>query len=317
MPDAQPAQRPIASIADVCDVALVRGAAEADEAAPSLLVEIPHGATRAVHFATLRARLRGPFPDDLDAFFFVNTDVGAPEVAVRLAERIVAAAPHATALVVRCLIPRTFIDCNRVIDAATRPAASAAGSMTPGVASYVHDAADFGVLFERYSAYRDVATRAHELVCGTGGTAVQMHSYAPRSIDVPVDEKIVERLRAAYEPGVVGTWPLRAEVDLISRTPDGTRVADGALVARIQASLDRAGIRHAESEAYALHPSTLGAVFAARWPRRTICIEMRRDLLVREFTPFQEMEIDPAKADRMAAAFAEALLPSLANVPAG
>jgi hypothetical protein len=34
---------------------------------------------------------------------------------------------------------------------------------------------------------------------------------------------------------------------------------------------------------------------------------MRRDLLVREFTPFAEMEIDPAKADRLAAVLANAL----------
>jgi hypothetical protein len=34
---------------------------------------------------------------------------------------------------------------------------------------------------------------------------------------------------------------------------------------------------------------------------------MRRDLLARVFTPFDEMDIDPAKADRMAAVLAGCL----------
>ena len=307
MPDAQPAQRPIASIADVCDVALVRGAAEADEAAPSLLVEIPHGATRAVHFATLRARLRGPFPDDLDAFFFVNTDVGAPEVASATAQRFVGAHPGRSALVIRCLIPRTFIDCNRVIDAATRPAASAAGQMTPGVAEYVRDAADFRLLFERYSAYRALVTRAFDTVCGAGGFGLMTHTYAPRSIDVPVDERIVERLRAEYRPEASGNWPLRAEVDLITNAPDGELLASEPLAARARAAFEREGFVVAQNGAYSLHPSSMGNVHAKRWPGRTLCLEIRRDLLVRAFTPFAEMDVDPAKAGRVASVLAEAV----------
>ena len=134
-----------------------------------------------------------------------------------------------------------------------------------------------------------------------------LHSYAPRSIDVPVDERIVERLRTEYRAENLAKWPLRAEVDLITRDPSGRRLADDALVAAVEAALDRAGIRHAEGEAYGLHPTSLAGLHAARHPGRTLCVEMRRDLLAAEFTPFAEMRIVPAKAERFARAFAEAV----------
>jgi predicted N-formylglutamate amidohydrolase len=296
-----------ASIPAVCDVALVRGAAAAPGARPDLLLEVPHGATRAAHFDALRAELTGDFPAGLRDFFFVNTDVGAPEVAQALAARVVRYEPQRSVLVIRCLVPRTFIDTNRVIDAATRPADSQAGGMTPGVVSYVKEPADFALLFARYAAYRDVVSRAFDDVCGHGGTAVMVHSYAPRNVDVPVDERIVERLREAYEPDVVGTWTLRAEVDLITQAPDGERPCDEALVGRVRDAFTRDGLRVAENEAYSLHPSSMAHVYATRHPGRTLCVEMRRDLLAREFTPFAEMDIEPAKAGRMAAALASAL----------
>jgi hypothetical protein len=131
-----------------------------------------------------------------------------------------------------------------------------------------------------------------------------VHTYAPRSVDVPVDERIVERLREAYLPENVGRWPLRPEVDLITRDPEGRRLAADALVEAVAAAFRAAGLAVAEAASYALHPATLAASFAARFPGRTLCLEVRRDLLVGAFTPFEEMAIDPAKADRVAAALA-------------
>ena len=298
----------IRAVEDVCEVARVLGHDARPDAPPDLLVEVPHGATRAAHFDALLAVLRGPFPEGLRDFFFVNTDVGAPETALALAERVVRADPRRSALVVRSLVPRTFVDCNRVIDAGAAPSTSAAGEMTPGLLSYVRDPADRRLLLARYAAYQDVAARAYEEVCGGGGTAVMLHSYAPRSVDVPVDDRIVERLRAAYEPGVLETWPLRAEVDLITRTQGGERLAADALVEAVKASFRASGIEPAESAAYTLHPSTTGFVHAARWPGRTLCVEMRRDLLVPSFTPFAEMDADSARVDRMAAPLALGLV---------
>jgi predicted N-formylglutamate amidohydrolase len=291
----------------VLEAVTLRGDGAKPGAVPDLLLEVPHGATRAADFAALRDELRGPFPEGLQDFFFVNTDVGAPEVALRTAERHVAARPDRTAMVIRCLIPRTFIDCNRVIDADTRPAASAAGQMTPGVANYIRDPLDFALLVDRYSRYREFVERAFANVCGAGGAALMVHSYAPKNIDVPVDEKIVERLREAYTPAVYPKWTLRAEIDLITNAPDGALLADERLVRGVTEGFVREGFQVARNGAYSLHPSSMGNALAARHPRSTLCIEMRRDLLAREFTPFAEMAIDPAKADRMARVLSAAL----------
>ncbi len=295
------------SIEGVLDVTILRGATADDARAPDLLIEVPHGATKTRHFDALRAQLAGPFPGDLVDFFHVNTDVGAPEAALALARHVVQHAPHRSVMVMRCLIPRTFIDCNRVIDGPPVPQTSTAAGMTPGVVKYVTSPADLALLYARYSAYRAAVSAAFDTVCGAGGTGVMLHSYAPRSVDVPVDEQIVQRLRAAYQPDVVETWPLRAEVDLITKTPDGAVLADPALVEIVRATCSDAGLHTDDSVAYPLHPSSLAWTFASKFPGRTLCVELRRDLLVQAFTPFAEMTADVAKVDRIGGLFGAAL----------
>lgn len=296
------------SIDGVVEVKHVRGARAPVGAPADLLLEIPHGATRAHHFASLKGQLKGPFPDNLIDFFFVNTDVGAPEAALALAQHVVARDPTRAVTLLVCQIPRTFIDCNRVIDEASRPTTSTATGMTPGVVRYVTDEGDLAFLFSRYRAYRACIESHFEEVCGHGGTAVMFHTYAPRSVDVPVDEKIVERLHEAYGPEVEPTWPLRPEVDLITRTPDGAVLADAELMARVQASLTSAGHTVTDSQAYPLHPASLAHTFASRWPTQTLCLEVRRDLVVQRFTPFAEMAADAAKCARVGALLGDALL---------
>lgn len=295
------------SIDGVVVVTHVRGASARADALADVLIEVPHGATRRAHFDALRAQLKGPFPGNLIDFFFVNTDVGAPEAALALAAHITRAEPQRSVTVLCCQIPRTFIDCNRVIDEATQPSTSTASGMTPGVVRYVTDAADLALLFARYSAYRACVSNAVAQVCDAGGTAVMLHSYAPRSVDVPVDENIVERLHAAYAPEVEPTWPLRAEVDLITRTPEGTLLADAALVSAVRAAFAEGGIGASESGTYPLHPSTVAYAFAAQWPTQTLCLELRRDLIVKRFTPFSEMEADPDKCERLGGLLANGL----------
>jgi predicted N-formylglutamate amidohydrolase len=293
------------SLQGVCDVTVVRGARGGDPA--RLLFEVAHGATRAADYDRLLSELRGTFPADLRDFFFVNTDVGAPEVAQRAAELAVAAQPELTALVIRCRIPRTFIDCNRLIDVSTPAQGSAAGEMTPGLHAWVRDPADRALLFERYSAYRARVERACDEICGRGGQAVMVHSYAPRSVDVAVDENIVASLRAAYAPERLSSWPLRAPVDLIVDTEEGERLADPEVVARAEAGFSAAGFAVERNGAYSLHPATLAHLIAKRHRGRTLCLELRRDLLVDEFTPFQEMFAKPDKVERLAAPLAAAL----------
>lgn len=298
---------PLASIPSVAQVSVHRGTAARADAVPDLLVEIPHGATRAADFDALAAELVGPFPDDLRSFFFVNTDVGAPEVGEALAARVVTDDPSRAALVIRCLVPRTFVDCNRVIASDAQPKASAAGEVTPGLAPYARDEDDRRLLLARYAMYRDLVTRAIDTVCGAGGDALMLHSYAPREVDVPVDDRIVERLREAYEPDRVETWPLRPEIDLIVRTPEGELLASEVLLERVRAAFQADGLEVAEGRTYPLHPSTMAHLFARRHPGRTLCLEVRRDLLVEAFTPFDEMPGSSEKTARIAADLARAL----------
>lgn len=308
----------LASIPKVADLAWHRGTAAAKGAAPDLVLEVPHGATQAAHFDALRAELQGAYPEDLKDFFFVNTDVGAPEVAERVAALVVEAEPARTALVIRCRLPRTFVDCNRLIDPKAAATTSKAGEMTPGIVGYVKDPRDLALLLERHAQYRRLVEQAFEAACGAGGAGahaardgrgegVMVHSYAPRSIDVAVDEKIVERLREAYRPEQIGRWPLRHEVDLITRTPDGALLASERLVERVRAGYRRIGIEIGENASYGMHPSTTAHALALKHPGRTLCLELRRDLLARAFTPFAEMQMDPAKVERMARPLAEAL----------
>jgi hypothetical protein len=297
--DAMPTLR---SIAGVCDVSLH---GEADRV-PDLLLEVPHGATREADFDTLRAALVGSFPDALKDFFFVNTDVGAPELAVRIAERFVAV-PGRAALVVRCLLPRTFVDCNRVIDVDAAPSRSAAGEVTPGLHAWVTNPADRRLLLERYAAYAGLVRDAFGMVCGRGGIGLMVHSYAPRSIDVPVDERIVERLHAEYRPENIERWPLRPDVDLIGDDQAGVQLAHAALVDALAARGQREGLRVGHCESYALHPSTFAFELATAHPGRTLCAEFRRDLLVAAFTPFAEMRADAAGIDRLAGLVAAGL----------
>jgi len=298
-------ERSASTIPGVSETTTLRGAQARGR--PDLLFEVPHGATRAADYDALRAELEGQFPDDLRDFYFVNTDVGAPELALRVAELVVAADPTRTCIVARCLVPRTFVDCNRDIDAATVASASRPGEMTPGLHGWVRDPRDRALLLERYSAYRKHVAALYDEVCGDGGRALMVHSYAPRSVDVAIDDQIVLSLRAAYQPERVESWPLRASVDLIVDTPERERLADPDLVSDARRELEAAGFDVALNGAYALHPVSLAHVFARMYPMRTLCFEVRRDLLVHAFTPFAEMTADPARIERVAAPLSRAI----------
>ena len=296
----------IDSVPDVLDAIEVRGAGCPRGATPSLLLEVPHGATLGRHYDALRRRLRSALPDDLVDFFFVNTDAGAPELSVAIAERYVAARPHTSAVVLRSLVPRTFVDCNRLLGAAREDPAH--GGITAGVPPYIRDPADLGLLRALHRSWAEAANAAFEAVCGAGGLALMVHTYAARTVDVAVDDDIVTALRAAYVPEVFARWPVRPAVDLIVRTPDGELGTSPALLAAVVAALDRRGITATQSETYPLHPATPPYFYAARYPEQTLCFEVRRDLLTDDYHPFAEMKVSPARVGRFADALAEGVL---------
>lgn len=291
-----------ASVDGIAEVERLDGKAADPSAMPCLLVEVPHGADRRAHFDALRARLRGPLPADLHVFFHVNTDVGAWQYGRRVAERVIAARPDRSALIVRSLLPRTFVDANRLEDA---PDTLASGGLTAGIAPYVRDPHDVALLLELHRAYVAIAEAAYGAICGAGGIALSPHTYGPRSIALErVDETIVEQLRAAHEPAAWARWPVRPPVDLITRTADGARHAPPGMTERLIDAYRAIGLAAEDGATYTLHPSTQTYRFAMRHPQQVLCLEVRRDLLVEQWAPFEEMAVVPEAADRVAAPIA-------------
>jgi predicted N-formylglutamate amidohydrolase len=281
------------SIPGVVDVELVGSGPLA------LVIEIPHGATRTEDYLRVAAQLTSPLPENLVDFFHVNTDAGAPELGLataKLLDRRVA--------IVRCRVPRTFMDCNRRIDAA--PEDFKAGKVTPGLMPWISTPEDRALLRAAYDRY--VATvRETSAQLAPDGAMLMLHTYAPRTVDVEVDADIVKNLRAAYLPNKASTWPLRPEIDVIGKALDGTDHAPPEVVATLRAGMAAIDITVADGKTYPLHPSTMAFEYAMARPGRGLCIEVRRDLLADPFEPFAQMRIAPAKVDRLAAPLAAAI----------
>jgi hypothetical protein len=303
---------PIHAIPDICDVAAYRGAAVAPNAAFDLLIEVPHGADREAHYLRWKEQLRGALPADLEEFFFINTDVGAWDLGVAVAEQLVARDPARSVLLIRCLIPRTLIDTNRV---PAQPAGElAAGGMTPGLPPYVRDAADHDLLRAAHAAYTAVVEQAMTEVCGAGGLAFVPHTYGPVTMGIErVDDDIVRQIRWACSPEQVGRWPVRAEVDVIHRTGAGDSLAPSLAVEGVVKGYKALGIQVVEGESYYLHESTMGYVWSSRHPGRVLSLEVRRDLLVDAWMPFAEMTVRSEAAARFAGPIVDGLLAALAH----
>ena len=187
-----------------------------------------------------------------------------------------------------------------------------AGKVTPGLPPYVRDPRDRALLLSRHAAWVEQLQACYQWVCGNGGLGLMAHSYAPRSVDVEVDDQIVQSLRRAYQPEVEPTWPLRPEVDLIARDDQGV-VRAAPLVERLQRAFEADGFEVKLSATYPLHPSTLGYANIVKHEPRVACVEVRRDLLVREFTPLRQLEPDQQKVARVAGSLCRAVRGALAE----
>jgi hypothetical protein len=213
----------------------------------------------------------------------------------------------ANVLIVRGLIPRTFIDCNRVIEA--DPTDLLTSRLTAAIPSYITTERDAETLRKLHGAYVEQARRAFAAVCGNGGLAISLHSYAPRSVGIEnVDDRIVENLKWAYEPERYREWPIRPDVDLITGTTDGKCFAPEGLTRELRARFEAHGFEVGENAIYRLHPGTLGHVHSAGYPGRVLCVELNRARLADPFIPFQELRIGESNVTRMATPLARALL---------
>lgn len=270
----------------------------------TLLIEVPHGATTHEHFQAVRDRMTSPLPEDLEQFYYVNTDVGAPECAEYAAERLAEAGR--SVVVVRCLVPRTFVDCNRVLDGEAQ--GEVRDGVTPGLPAYMTTAADHDTLFAMHRQYHEHVAGLYREACEGSGMAIMLHTYAPRSIQIErVDAGIVEALRIAYLPDNYDTWQKRPDVEVITETVDGQHLAHGGLVEAMRRHYDDIDVSLAENVTYRLQTSTMGYVYASRHPGRTVCIELNRGRLADPFTPFREMQISERSVATMTAPLVTAL----------
>jgi len=296
--------RALASIEGACEVSWVRGPGAGPDAPPDLFIEIAHGAVRAAEFEAAAARLSPGLPADLRDFFFVNTDAGAPEYARAAAEAFVAApGPPRSVLLVRSLIPRTFLDCNRILDPST------GSGLTAAFPDYITGEADRRTLLGFYEPYQKTVSAGVSAACGGGGLALMLHTYAPRAIAVDrVDEGIGAALRRAYAPERYERWERRPDADLITSDPTGKRLASEPVASALRRRFAEIGITATENVSYPLHPETTAWRHASAWPGRTLCLEVNRELLADPFTPFTEMRISAEKARRIGEAVAAACL---------
>ena len=302
----------IHNIADVVDVEVICGSAAVADSTPCLLVEVPHGADERQHFDRLLARMKGSLPADLHAYFHINTDVGAWAYGLAVAWRLVEAQPDRSVLIVRSLIPRTFIDCNRpatkgaaaTVDVAVAPKLA----LSAGIPPYVRDPDDLALLQHLHGQYVDVAAAAFAAVCGQGGLALVPHTYGPRSLGIPaVDDDIVKNLRWACEPERMTTWPLRADIDLLTRDGAGTELSPPGMEAELLRAFDAAGFTAKANDTYYVHESSLAWTWSTTYPGQLMALEVRRDLLVPQWLPFEETFADLDKTARVADVLAPVL----------
>lgn len=263
-----------------------------------LFVDVPHGATRKADYDAVFANLKGALPAQLEHFFFVNTDIGAPEGAAWLGETLQARGINV--VVARCLIPRTFIDPNRVV-ALGDAEGKVKDGLTAAVPAYLTNADDLAWLGQQHARYHAAIDAAYLEVCrGKNGLAVQLHSYSPRSVGIEkVDADIVNALHAAYVPEVYATWPERPPVDLITATKDGSFRTAPRLVDALLAEYAKAGIDAKENATYHLAPAAMGMVYAQQYPDQVVCVELNRGLVAEPFVPFGVSPISDEKVARM------------------
>ena len=301
----------LSSIESVAHVEVLSGA-EADHDAPfDLLVEVPHGADERAHYDALFARMKSALPKDLQVFFHVNTDIGAWDYGRRVAELVIATAPRTRALLIRCLVPRTFVDSNRELVARDD---LAKGGLTGATPPYITHPDDHALLNGMHTEYVALIDAAYAAVCGGQGIALTPHTYGPYLLPIErIDEHIVEALRAAHAPAVVPTLKVRAEIDLLTDTKDGERLADPALTEAVAENLTAAHFEVARNASYCLLPGSQTHRQSVRYPGRVFCLEARRDLLVETYAPLDAMRLDPSKIERLAAPIATAIRAWLAG----
>ncbi|CAM2011383.1 hypothetical protein [Acanthopleuribacter pedis] len=296
-----------------------------------IFIELPHGATEAEHLYALKQRIGDYKNDRYDRFFFVNTDQGSPEYAAWLAEHLIdlgfldahlggetdpmtlrTLVGRIRVVVLRSLLPRTIVDVNRnwAIDEAVRKAANLTGTC----GAFIKSEADLTLLRDLYEQYQAMARAGYAWACGNEGYAFNLHTYAPITVSLIEGEFIVDTLERAYLENYAD-YPLRPGIQTITTPPgEEAMLAPRPMVEAVEHAYHMAGFSVKRDEPYPLHPAATGYGHCARYPGRVFSMEVRRDLLVDHFEPFEIMAISPAKVAQVTLPFllgvVRALLPA-------
>ncbi len=303
------------AIEGVCELWWRSGPEADQQAPPDLFIDLPHGATELAHLQAVKAGLRDYPGDEYDLFFLANTDQGSPEYALRLADLLTdpsawsdpahqRRAATTKIVLLRSLLPRTIVDVNRVW--ATQAEAKAAG-LTPGVPEFVREE-ELEVLHQAFLRYHEQAAIGYASTSGAGGFALNLHTYGPISVAPIEGESIVTTLKRAYTPEHYGDYPVRPVVQLITTPPGGSLLSNGPLCDALVETYAQRGIEVARDYPFNLHPATAGYTYAAKYPQRTLTMEISRAALAEVFNPFIEMAISPTKVDHMTRPIAEAIM---------
>ena len=266
-----------------------------------LLIELPHGATKTEDFVWYQNRLQGHFPKNIVDFFYVNTDVGSPEIALEIAQKL---SDTHEVHIIQSHIPRTFIDCNRVVGEGI---SYSEGGVTPATPSYVTNSHDIDFLYTAYHAYQNYTKELYAKVCGNWkGHALMLHTYALRTVPITkVDHDIVQRLHDFYDTEKILDCKLRPQIDIIHKTPNGEVLIDASLIHNITRAFEERGFGVENGASYPLHPVTTAHKHAQQHPLQTLCLEVRRDLVVSKWSPFEEMPISKQKSQMIASSISQ------------
>ena len=100
-------------------------------------------------------------------------------------------------------------------------------------------------------------------------------------------------------------------MDFIHQTPNGESLDHTVLRQNMTTHLEAAGLCVAQGDSYQLHPATTAYGWSEKYRSKTVCIEVRRDLLMQQFEPFAEMEVDVEQLASIATAMAYGIMETL------
>lgn len=268
-----------------------------------LFIELPHGATKSKDFQWYQERLQGEYPENLIDFFHVNTDVGSPELALEIARQLQG---KYEVHILQSHIPRTFIDCNRVVG---ENISYQEGGVTPATPPYVIEDDDLKFLHQAYQSYQSYTKELYAKVCGNQkGLGLMLHTYAPRSVPIKsIGQDIVEQLHHFYDSEKILDCKLRPQIDVIHKTPDDEELSNIKWTEKVAEEFRKIELDVANGTSYPLHPVTMAYHYAKAYPYQTLCMEIRRDLVVETWEPFSEMKISQEKSERLAGCLARSL----------